>query len=51
MPSVYIDNNQYVKEAIDEPGTLNQRYRGRMKGVKSSKLGKSLILYKSTEEG
>ena len=44
-----LDNYLYLKEAIDESRTLNQRYRGEMKGVRSSELEKgysSLKIYR-----
>jgi hypothetical protein len=36
--SFYLESYQFLKEAIDEFGTLNQRYGGKMKGVKSSEI-------------
>ena len=46
MPSFYLECYQCLKEAIDESGTLNQRYGGKIKGVKSSELEKSLSFVK-----
>ena len=42
MPKFYLESYQYLKSAIDKSGTLNQRYGGKMKAMKSSELEKCL---------
>jgi len=50
MPSYYLDKYKYLNEAIDESGTPNQRYGGKLKGLKFAELEKSLSSQKSMEE-
>ena len=41
-PRFYLENYQYLIETIYKSGILNKRYKGRMKCVRISELGKSL---------
>jgi len=49
MPSFYLDDYQYLKEAIYESGTLNQNYGGKMKGVRSSELEEKVSVRKNLQ--
>ena len=42
ISSIDLKHYKYFKEAIDESGSLNQRYRGKIIGVKSSELQKCI---------
>ena len=50
IPNFYLDNYQYLKDAIDELGTLNQRYGRKVKGVKSSEIEKKVSVLKNLEK-